>query len=189
VHIADGDTVNLLVGKETIKIRLDGIDAPESKQAFGTRSKEALAKLIAEKNVIVHKSGEDRYRRTLGTIYLGQTNVNQQLVSDGWAWHYKKYSQDKQLADLETKARGAKVGLWADPNPLSPWDFRARQKEKTQPQAETADAEAERPANTKYWLNTSSNVRHNPSCANFQNTKKGRFCTATEGKACGKCGG
>lgn len=123
VHITDGDTVGLLVGKQTIKIRLEGIDAPESKQAFGTKSKEALAKLIAEKDVTVIKTGEDRYKRTLGTIYLGQANINQRLVADGWAWHYKKYSSDKDLAALEIVARDAKRGLWADSNPLPLGNF------------------------------------------------------------------
>lgn len=189
VHISDGDTVGLLVGKEKIKIRLDGIDAPESKQAYGTRSKEALAKLIAEKDVIVHKSGEDRYGRTLGTIYLEERNVNFQMVGDGWAWHFKKYSKNEELAKLETQAREAKRGLWADPNALAPWDFRARQNEKVKPMAETGEADPVIPVAKKYWLNTSSNVRHNETCENFQNTKKGRLCNSTEGKSCGKCGG
>jgi len=127
VYVADGDTVGILADKETIKIRLEGIDAPESKQAFGTRSKEALAKLVAGNEVTVRITGEDRYKRTLGTIHVGQTNVNETMVEDGWAWHFKKYSKDEALAKLEVKAREAKVGLWADPKPIPPWEFRQRQ--------------------------------------------------------------
>lgn len=189
VHVTDGDTVGILVGKETIKIRLEGIDAPESKQAFGTKSKEALTKLVAGKNALVKKTGEDRYKRTLGTIFVGDSNINAKMVEDGWAWHYKQYSKDEELAKLEAKAREAKLGLWADPKPLPPWEFRQRQKEKNKPETETVESKPAEPAVKKFWLNASSNIRHNESCEHFNNTKKGRFCSESDGKACGKCGG
>ena len=194
IHVTDGDTVGILVGNETIKIRLEGIDAPESKQAFGTKSKEALAKLVAGKDTVVKKTGEDRYQRTLGTIYVGQTNVNEKMVADGWAWHFKKYSKDEELAKLEVKARESKLGLWVDPNPLAPWEFRDRQKEKARIEPTPSDLNPKEPSQKvpvakRFWLNTSGNVRHNETCTYFNNTKRGRFCTASDGKACGKCGG
>jgi micrococcal nuclease len=202
VRISDGDTIGILIGKETVKVRLEGIDAPESNQAFGTKAKNALNELVAGKEVVVKKTGEDRYKRTLGTVYVGETDVNAKLIHDGWAWHYKQYSKDKALAKLETEAKEAKRGLWADPNALEPWEFRKRSKLKDSQEAgETAGAgktvESPETAKTtektspaqKYWLNTSGNVRHNESCQYFNNTKKGRFCEAGEGRACGKCGG
>ena len=81
---------------------------------------------------------------------------------------------------LEETARTAKRGLWADEAPLAPWDYRARQ------QAALAAPEV---AKGQYWLNTSTNVRHNRSCEYFQKTKKGRFCGPDEGQPCGNCGG
>lgn len=185
VSVTDGDTLSLLVGKETIKIRLEGIDAPESKQSFGTKSKDALKELVAGKQVAVVKSGEDKYGRTLGLVRLGDTDVNAKLVADGWAWHYKKYSKDELLAQLEVEARDAGRGLWADPKALPPWEFRQRQKVDVQPQAKATETAFAK----KHWLNTSSNIRHNMSCEHFNNTKKGRFCSDNEGKPCGKCGG
>jgi len=128
VGVADGNTVTVLRGKEQVKVRLDGIDAPEKNQSFGTTSKDALAGLVFGKTVTVQSKGTDRYGRTLGVISVGDTNVNQKLVAGGWAWHYKQYSSDETLARLESQAKSASSGLWADANPLPPWDFLSRQR-------------------------------------------------------------
>ncbi|MFM8725127.1 MAG: thermonuclease family protein [Planctomycetaceae bacterium] len=103
-----------------VKVRLDGIDAPEKNQSFGTKSKDALAGLVFGKTVTVQSKGTDRYGRTLGVISVGDTNDNQKLVAGGWAWHYKQYSSDQSLARLESQAKSAGAGLWADANPLPP---------------------------------------------------------------------
>lgn len=178
VGVTDGDTITVLVNKESIKLRLEGIDAPESGQSFGTKSKQALSEMVFGKQVTIKKTGEDRYGRTLGVVVVGDVDANAKMIQDGWAWHFKKYNDEDRLAKLELEARNAKRGLWAEASPLAPWDYRARQKK---PEKEDADA--------VYWLNTSSGVRHNERCEHFKNTKKGRLCTPTEGKACGICGG
>jgi hypothetical protein len=141
-----------------------------------------LAALIFGKTVVIKKTGKDRYGRSLGFIFVDSMDVNAQMIEDGWAWHYKKYNDEERLASLEDEARAEKRGLWADPNPLPPWEFRARKKT---PATNTDSSGTEK----KYWLNLSSNVRHNERCENFQKTKKGRLCGADEGKACGICGG
>ena len=141
-----------------------------------------MAALIFGKTVEVKKTGEDRYGRSLGFIFVDSMDVNAQMIEDGWAWHYKKYNDERRLASLEEEARAEKRGLWADSNPLPPWEFRARKKT---PETDTDSSGTEK----KYWLNLSSNVRHNERCEHFQKTKKGRFCGADEGKACGICGG
>ncbi len=132
IGISDGDTIKILVNKKQVNVRLEGIDAPEAKQSFGNRSKQSLSNLVFGKEVLVQKTGEDRYGRTLGVVMLGDTNINAKMIEDGWAWHYKEYNKDKRLAELEKEAKAAKRGLWADTNPLPPWEFRARQK-KAQP--------------------------------------------------------
>ncbi len=183
IDVTDGDTIKVLVNKETITVRLEGIDAPESKQSFGKKSKEALAELVAEKTVTVKKTGTDKYKRTLGIVIVGKLDANAKLIEDGWAWHFKKYNDEERLAKLEDAARKANRGLWADENPLAPWDYRARQKI---PEVAPKGLNDQK---TMYWLNISSGVRHNESCEHFQRTKRGRLCTADEGQPCGICGG
>lgn len=180
VGVTDGDTITALVNKESIKVRLEGIDAPESKQSFGTKSKKALSEMVFGKQVTIKKTGEDRYGRTLGVVSVGDVDANAKMIQDGWAWHFKKYNDEERLAQLEVEARAAKRGLWAEATPLAPWDFRARQKTPEKKDTETA---------ALYWLNTSSGVRHNERCEHFKNTKKGRLCGPNDGKACGICGG
>ena len=126
VAVTDGDTITVLVEQRQVKVRLNGIDAPERRQPFGVKSREALAALVHEKDVRVETSGEDRYGRTLGTVFVGECNVNREMVRNGLAWHYKRYSKDEELAELEVKAREAKIGLWADKDPVPPWEWRKR---------------------------------------------------------------
>jgi len=133
VSIADGDTVTVLdAEKVQHKIRLQGIDAPEKAQAFGTKSKEHLSEKIGEKEVVVKWKEKDRYGRVLGEIYLGDRHINLEMVQDGMAWHYKRYSKSKELAGAEETARKAKKGLWADKEPVPPWEFRKKEREKGQ---------------------------------------------------------
>jgi micrococcal nuclease len=125
IGVLDGDTVEVLVKREAVRVRMDGIDAPEKKQAFGTKAKQALSGRVYGQSVRVVVKGKDRYERVLGVLLLeGGENVNEWMVEQGWAWHYKKYSRDGRLAELEEKAREGRVGLWADERPVAPWEFR-----------------------------------------------------------------
>lgn len=192
VGVHDGDTVTLLVGKQTYKIRLEGIDAPELGQPFGKRSKKALSGAIFGKPVRVETYGSDRYGRVIGRIYGDGMNVNAAMVASGWAWHYVKYSDSRTLAKAERSARAEKVGLWSDPHAMPPWEWRAAKRSRSRTSASSTAKEgkaAQPPPGAKYWLNTSSNVRHNSTCKYFEKTKRGRFCGPNDGKACGICGG
>jgi micrococcal nuclease len=125
VGVKDGDTFELLRGSQTIIVRLHGIDTPEMKQAYGQRAKQFASDLAFGKNVRLIEHNKDRYGRTVGTIILPDgRNLNEELVREGYAWHYTAYSKDKNLANLEADARRFKRGLWQDPNPIAPWDFR-----------------------------------------------------------------
>lgn len=73
---AHGDTITVLVNKESIKVRLEGIDASESKQSFGTQSKQALSEMVFGKQVTIKKTGDDRYGRTLGVVMFGNVDAN-----------------------------------------------------------------------------------------------------------------
>jgi endonuclease YncB( thermonuclease family) len=125
VKITDGDTIVVLTDKnEQIKVRLEGIDCPESNQDYGTQAKKATSDLCFGKQVEVIKTEEDIYGRTLGHVYVGEVCVNKELLKMGLAWHYKQYNKDQELAKLETEAREKRVGLWSMKDPVAPWDFR-----------------------------------------------------------------
>lgn len=125
VGITDGDTITVLDAyNEQHKIRLDGIDAPETKQAYGTRAKQALSAKVYNQRVRVEWRERDKYQRIVGRVYVDSRPINREMVEDGWAWHFKKYSRDEILADAERSARASQKGLWADPHPIPPWEFR-----------------------------------------------------------------
>lgn len=131
IGIIDGDTVDLLVdGPETIRVRVAGVDAPESRQAFGGVAKHRLSDLVFSHPVVVEWTKRDRYGRVVGKIVNSQGDVGLLLVRDGLAWHYKKYQleqsyEDRRLYDqAERSARARRIGIWSDPNAMSPWDFR-----------------------------------------------------------------
>lgn len=123
VSVHDGDTITILTEKEQIKIRLFGIDAPELKQAYGKKSKQFLSNLIAGQIVEVEKNGNDRYGRTIGTVSLNGEDINAQMVENGYAWAYRRFS--KKYAPQESAAKFEKRGLWCD-NPTPPWEWRKR---------------------------------------------------------------
>lgn len=130
VSITDGDTLVVLVDQKQVKVRLEGIDSPESRQAFGTQARAALGDYVFNATVKVVTYGKDRYGRTLGVVFRDGQNINAKLIENGFAWHYKQYSTDPELDRLEREARAAKRGLWSDPNPVEPWNYRKRPKPK-----------------------------------------------------------
>jgi len=123
--VSDGDTITVLQGTTQVKVRLNGIDCPEKRQAFGARAKQFTSELAFGKTVTVRPAGKDRYGRVLGDVILPDGRVlNQELVAAGMAWYYTRYSKDKSLARLERRAREARVGLWSDARTVAPWEFR-----------------------------------------------------------------
>ena len=135
VRIADGDTVTVLDATNTQhRIRLQGIDAPESHQAFGTQSKKSLSDMIFAKDVTVIYDKTDQYGRLVGKILLNGKDVNLEQVKAGMAWHYKEYEREQSPEDrdlyarAEDEARSARRGLWVDANPTEPGEFRRDEK-------------------------------------------------------------
>jgi len=127
IKVIDGDTFDLKYGDEKIRVRLFGIDSPERAQAFNVKAKEFTASLIADKDVRVVLINKDRYGRSVADVYLEDgTHVNSAIVKAGYAWHFKQYTDDPDLARLETEAHRARSGLWQDVDPIAPWEFRRR---------------------------------------------------------------
>ena len=135
VRVADGDTVTVLDSSNTQhRIRLEGIDAPESHQAFGAQSKQSLSQMIFGKDVTVVYEKTDQYGRLVGRITLDGKDINLEQVKLGMAWHYKEYereqtAEDRELyAKAEDEARSARRGLWQDADPVEPGAFRKEEK-------------------------------------------------------------
>lgn len=127
VSVSDGDTYTILTADNNqIKIRLQGVDCPEKNQAFGSKAKQYASSLVYGKNVIVDIVSTDRYGRTVGIVKTPDgTNINYKLVESGFAWWYRQYApQDSDLKKAEETARLNRVGLWVDPDPIPPWEFR-----------------------------------------------------------------
>lgn len=135
IGVADGDTITVLdIDKTHHKIRLAGIDAPEKKQAFGQRSKQSLSDLVFSKAVTVDTNKKDRYGRVVGKVLVNGMDANLAQVQRGMAWHYKAYEGEQPLVDrevyanAENEAMAARRGLWADADPLPPWEYRRQQR-------------------------------------------------------------
>jgi len=147
VGIVDGDTIEVLTAeKKTIRVRLNGIDAPETGQPFGKTAKEFLSEKIGGHIVRVVSHGKDRYGRTIGEVFTTesgplrinpddsidrenesnpQSSVNCSMVVNGLAWHYVQYAPDrKDLADAEAWAKAKQLRLWSDPRYVAPWEWR-----------------------------------------------------------------
>lgn len=125
VRVRDGDSIVALRGGAGIEIRLDGIDCPELAQAFGRQAKKLTSALVLGKAVRLVGKGKDRYDRELAEVFLPDgRSLNRELVAAGYAWWFRRYSADRTLETLEQTARLARRGLWADENPVPPWDFR-----------------------------------------------------------------
>jgi endonuclease YncB( thermonuclease family) len=135
VRIADGDTITVLDSTNTQhRIRLKGIDAPESHQAFGAQSKKNLSQMIFDTDVTVVYEKTDQYGRIVGKILLNDKDINLEQVRDGMAWHYKEFEREQSATDREVyaraedEARNARRGLWTDASPIEPSEFRRAQR-------------------------------------------------------------
>lgn len=126
IAITDGDTFSCLSENQKKTIRLYGIDAPEKKQAYGQAARRYLSGQILGKEVSVTSFGKDAYGRILGSARIGDHEVNHKMVAAGYAWVYRQYSHDPSLVRAEETARAGKAGLWSDPHPINPADFRHR---------------------------------------------------------------
>ena len=131
VGVADGDTLTVLDADYVQhKIRLAGIDAPEKRQAFGNRSKQSLSDLAFDKTVTVETTKRDRYGRQIGKVLVNGRDVNLIQVEQGMAWFYREYQREQSRNDrklyesAEDAAKAQRRGLWLDPEPVAPWDFR-----------------------------------------------------------------
>lgn len=130
IKIVDGDTIDVQLSSGPIRVRLHGVDTPERGQPWGKESTAALTTLVVGKEVDIEPFSQDRYERMIGIVFLGDLNVNLELVRRGHAWAYRRYmrKEDSALCINEAAARTAKKGLWASrERPVAPWEWRRKE--------------------------------------------------------------
>jgi len=186
VGISDGDTFTLLTSeKQQVKIRLAEIDAPESSQPYGNKSKQALSGLIFGKDIRVVVQTTDRYGRTVGRPYIGKLDVCEEMVRVGAAWVYRQYVIDESLFDVENDARAARRGIWglSESEQVEPWNWR---------RGLNSSGKTPEGCNIKGNINSKGDhIYHAPGTRSYGATKinesKGErwFCSEEEARATG----
>ncbi len=190
VRVSDGDTITILAGARKEIVRLNGIDAPESRQVGGQEARQYLADSILNKHVRIEGSSRDRYGRLLGTVYLGSENINLAMIRAGWAWDYVRYNAGAEYTQAEQEARFRQRGLWAKAASLPPWEFRhpERYGHTKRIAAETSRPEA---ISAQYWISNSGKT-HNRRCKHFLgNSGTGHYSNTpspVDAKCCGGAG-
>ena len=123
-RVADGDTITVIHAGDAVRIRLDGIDTPETNQPFGGEATAFLSAHVLHQHVTVTVKDVDRYGRFVSRVSVGGEDLSLALVAAGLAWHYVRYSDDAAIARAEADARTKQIGLWVQSAPVAPWEFR-----------------------------------------------------------------
>lgn len=128
VGVKDGDTVVVLDSlNHQTTLRLAEIDCPEKDQPFGTKAKQFTSDQIYRKQIKYVVTDIDRYGRSIAKIFYDDNKyLSAELIKNGLAWQYKQYSTSVSLAKLEQEVRKYKIGLWIDPHPVYPSDWRRK---------------------------------------------------------------
>jgi endonuclease YncB( thermonuclease family) len=164
VGVADGDTITVMHNGKSERIRLHGIDCPESGQDFGKRAKQYTSGMVFGKTVTIEKTDTDGYGRTVAMVYAGGKCVNEDLIRAGFAWVFTKYCKENfctSWKSLENEARFAGTGLWAHGSPISPWEYRYKGK------GPDGSGDTMNDAGGVYHGNSKSHVFHRPGCRHY----------------------
>ena len=133
-RVIDGDSILVVDDKDVeYEAQLEGIDAPEMKQDFGKESTNALTKMLKDQKVKLTWKSKDTYERLLAQVHVEDKHINVEMIRSGMAWHFKRYNKSEELAKLESEAKKAKKGLWAQESPVAPWDYRKDNKAPDKP--------------------------------------------------------
>lgn len=129
-HVSDGDTVWVkpLQGKQTVKVRLRGIDAPEICQPYGVQAQAVLQAMVLGQWVDVEMAGSsvDNYGRVVATLTRQGQDVGAWMVASGNAWSYSFRHHATPYDELQARAQSQRMGLFADPQAMPPRVFRKR---------------------------------------------------------------
>ncbi|WP_319587947.1 thermonuclease family protein [uncultured Desulfobulbus sp.] len=175
VSVTDGDTIIVSGTWKSLEIRFFGIDTPEKSQAFGQEAKDFTSSMLSGRKVRVEPITKDHYGRTVAMVYADDINLNEQIVAQGFGWMYRKYCEESFCYDwlkLEEAAKAAHKGLWADANPVPPWEFRHEQRSGGSSSAAgvalpSGNPQALPTGSAEYHGNVNSHVFHGPGCVDY----------------------
>ena len=130
VAVKDGDSIEVIdSNQQQFIIRLSHVDCPEYSQPYSKAAKRFTSDFCFQKNITLEQTDTDRYGRLVCEVFVDGKSLNLALVENGLAWHHTRYSDDIDFAEAEEEAREKKIGLWADPDPVPPWEWRKEQRE------------------------------------------------------------
>jgi endonuclease YncB( thermonuclease family) len=162
VAVLDGDTIEVLQDGRAVRIRLAGIDCPERRQDYGEKAKRFASEMVFGRVVEVQNKGMDRYGRLLAEVTIDGKSLNQELVRNGLAWWYHKYSpNDTVLAALEGYARSEGANIWSRSDAVPPWEFRLAASRSSVSEDERQRGQA------VFHGNVKSRVFHRPGCQHY----------------------
>ena len=125
IGVKDGDTiVVLLKNNETQTLRLAEIDCPEKSQAFGMKAKQFTSSQVYGKYITFRTIAKDKYGRSIAKVYYDDKYLSEEIIKAGFAWFYKRYSNNKRLELLKHEAKRNKLGIWSDKTTIEPYKFR-----------------------------------------------------------------
>lgn len=165
VKVIDGDSIAVTLNGRETEIRLYGIDAPEYRQAHGDEATQALRRLLAGRALSIRPVTQDAYRRTVALVFADGTDVGEAMIAEGRAWVFTRYCEEafcERWRERELQARAAGLGLWRDAAPVSPWAWRAADRQGQSRQALMPDTAA-----GEYRGNARSHVFHRPGCKSY----------------------
>ena len=208
IGVTDGDTLKILVAdQQLLSVRIAFCDAPEKRQAFGTRAKQAMSELAFGKEIELRRLTIDRYGRTVGQVFVDGKDVGVEMLRQGFAWVYDRYIAEASTASqakyrqAQEEAKAERLGLWRDPNSIPPWIFRDLAKANHEQKIASNWIEAhqksvdpnspgsrpppptgsESPLNAEdVWVNTKSGKYWKPGSAYYAKTKRGEFMSEND---------
>lgn len=164
VRVKDGDSIVVSSGGKNVDVRLADIDAPEHRQPHGDAARAALRALVDGRDVRLALVGGDAYRRIVAHVYVGEVDVNAQMVRRGHAWVRRAYSPAPRLLAAEDAARGERIGLWKQPAPTPPWEWRRGKRSAAKPGAADGKTKLVLKTVPKVQCGTKSYCREMSSC-------------------------
>ena len=170
IHVADGDTITVMKSGKKVKVRLYGIDTPETKQWYGQNAKIFTSSQVMGKTVDVETMATDRYGRTVGLVSVEDLILNRHLVEYGYAWVYHRYCKKPFCADwteMEAEAKAAKRGLWKNPKSIPPWEYRRSKR------CKSTGTRAKQPVGSGSGCDCSGNLYN---CSDFKTQRQAQAC-------------